>query len=97
MNSGIDKRLKIGEVADVLNVTTGLARNLLNECGVKPCADYGPGRGRGFRWSRAEVVAAADGSVPARRVVPGKHGKKRRKHALDGNRADVLAGLFGCD
>lgn len=91
-----EERLKIGEVADVLNVTPGLARNLLREWGVEPCADYGPGRGRGFRWSKAEVEAAVAGSVPARRVVPWKSGKKRRrKHALDGDRADVLAGLFG--
>lgn len=87
------ERLKIGEVANVLNVTPSLARNLLREWGVEPCADYGRGRGRGLRWSRAEVEAAVDRSVPvpARKVVPGK---KRRKHALDGDRADVIAGLF---
>jgi hypothetical protein len=91
----LEQRLKIGEVADVLNVTPGLARNLLREWGVEPCADYGPGRGRGFRWSRVEIEAAVAGSVPARKVVPGRVVKKRRKHALDGDRADVLAGLFG--
>lgn len=90
------ERLKIAEVADVLNVTPGVARNLLCEWGVKPCADYGRGRGRGLRWSKGEIQAAAAGSVPAQKLVAGKSGgKRKRKHALDGDRADVLAELFG--
>lgn len=83
------KRLKISEVADVLNVTPGLARNLLREWGVEPCADYGRGRGRGLRWSPEDIEAAADRTV-LRKAAP--QPRQKGRHALDSD--NIVTDLF---
>ena len=90
MNFSGKKRLKISEVAVILNVTPGLARNLLREWGVEPCADYGPGRGRGLRWSSDDIDVAAERTVNRKRPTPPR---RPRRHALDG--ANIVADLFG--
>ncbi len=89
MASG-NQRLKISEVADILNASPGVARSLLREWGVKPCADYGRGRGRGLRWDQAAVEAAADRSV--QRAAPPRPFRRPKKHALDGS--SIVEELF---
>lgn len=49
-----DKLLKITQVAERLGTTAGVARNILEDNGLK-AVDLGKGRGRGLRWSERAV------------------------------------------
>lgn len=53
--------MTINEVADLLKTTPGAARTTLENLNVLP-VNLGPGRGKGLRWYRSEILSALDDS-----------------------------------
>jgi hypothetical protein len=85
--------LKRSEVAETLGVSQKTAVRLLEKWGVDPCADLGPGRGMGYRWRAADVVAALEKTRPHRTTPAPRPRPRKKKHGLDSD--TILADLFG--
>lgn len=68
--------------------TPNAAKKMLEELGVRPIS-MGPGKGRGYRWVKDEIVIAMN----ERRFGKGQQTTQRRPIALD--IGEMLAGVYG--
>ena len=84
--------LNKSEVAELVGLGPKSTMKMLKEFGVEPCADFGPGRGRGPRWRTSEVLEAVYGTKPHRTTPAPRPPKRKRNHAI--NSATIIDDLF---
>ncbi len=65
-----EQLLAIRGVAELLATSVSVACRTLQELGVSIALDLGPGRGRGPRWWRHEIVAAIESKRIGQPVQP---------------------------